>query len=133
MADAASLILEHYLRGELTLTEAQSQLRAAVSADAAAGSQIHAKLDELFRAGRLPVQVHSVLKSAAGGSAVRATRDDTRPLTVAPVEPTNFDPDSAAQPEGADATRLDPSAVAQREAAEATRLDPGRTDADSTA
>lgn len=133
MADAASLILEQYLRGELTLADAQTQLRAAVSADAGAASRVHAKLDELFRAGRLPVQVHTVLKSAAGAADAIAPRDDTRPLTAAPVEPTNFDPESAAQREVADATRLDPKAAARPETADATRLDPGRTDADSTA
>ena len=93
MADAASLILEQYLRGELTLAEAQSELSAAVGADAGAAARVHAQLDELFRAGRLPVQVHTVLKVAAGAPAAPATRDDTRPLAAPPVEPTNFDPE----------------------------------------
>jgi serine/threonine protein kinase len=118
MADAASRTLEQYLGGELTLAEAQAALRAAVEADPAAVPGVLAGLEQAFRAGRLPVQVHSMLKSAVGAPATEAGRDDTRPITGAPfVEPTNLDPMSAAR----------------REAAEPTRLDPGRTDADATA
>ena len=118
MTDAASRTLEQYLDGELTLAEAQTALQAAVVADPAAIPGVLAGLDEAFRAGRLPVQVHAILQSAVNAPATDAVRDDTRPIAgAAVVEPTNFDPDSAAR----------------REAAEATRLDPGRTDADATA
>jgi serine/threonine protein kinase len=117
MADAALRTLEQYLGGELTLGEVQAALQAAVAADPAAAPRVLARLDALFRAGRLPVQVHAVLKSAAGAAAQPAIHDDTRPLPGAPpVEPTNFDPESGAR----------------REAVEATRLDPGRTDDDAT-
>jgi serine/threonine protein kinase len=100
--------VERFLRGELTLEQLQSALRATISAAPAAASGVASYLDALHKQGRLPVQVYVLLKPLVSGD---PSSDTTLPLSGgAPPVAADFDPTRVKPP--VDATRPKPQSNA---------------------
>jgi hypothetical protein len=97
VTDSGRSVLDEFLRGERDLADATARLEEIAAEDAGAARALRAYVDDLYRAGRLPLQVHRSLLARLGADPAQAAATESAwgEPDVTTVDPTKPLGDSA--------------------------------------